>query len=101
MGSLSSNQRSQVNRKFRKLNDSYALHSLWPASIVGEEEDLKLFLLTSPDLNDLQEFLQDKINDWVIAKESLKKGDSNVKVVDKLLAVYDLLIGFTDRLGDV
>ena len=97
---LNARQRKRLNEKFHSLILGYGLYDLWASTIIGDEEDLKIFLLTLASLNDLQEFLQEKIDNWILAKASLEKDDPNGHVIDKLLTVYDLFLGFTDRIGD-
>lgn len=88
--------RSKINQKFHKLNQNFNPGLDWQNTVLQEEEDLLLFLLTRPSLNDLQEFLQEKIVDWTIASETLKKSDLRYKLAKKRIKVFGLLIEFSD-----
>lgn len=95
---IDSKTREKINKKFRQLNQKFNPGLDWRETLIGEEDDLKLFLFTRPDMNDLQEYLQNKIVDWSFAQESLEKKDVRWKLASKRITVFELLIGFTDSL---
>lgn len=95
---INSALRKNINKKFHQLHKKFGLGFEWAATAESEEGELTLFLLTGPTMNEVQEYLQNKINDWTIALDSLVLGDSRKAPAQKQITVYELLIGYTDQL---
>lgn len=98
MDSIDRDLRIKINKKFHSLNQKFNPKLEWRDTILSEEEDLMLFLLTRPTINDLQEFLQEKIVNWTMAQGTLEKTDERYKLANKRITCYEMLIGFTDQL---
>jgi hypothetical protein len=92
---LTAAQHKAILDRFESLVNNFQLQ-VWESTIAQEYDDLRVLLLSFPTANDVQEYIVEKSTDWTIAIAPLEGGAR--KMGEKILTVYNLLLGFVDVL---
>lgn len=90
--------RKQINQKFTDLAYKFSLFE-WEATLLDESDELKLFLLTSPTVNELEIYIDNKITNWGIALQGCEVAFK--KQIGRFILTYEMLLGAIDQLEDI
>lgn len=96
---ITTKHHNQINLVFGNKLRETGIIDVWPNTIADEQNELDTLLLSQPTVNDVIEYLDNKIIDWKIAIETIHEASTSYRAARSLIDCYETLIAYVGRIS--
>lgn len=89
---VSKSQRKETIEKFKNAIEQYSIGRSMSITCSEEIEELEMFLLTGCDVNDLIEYVDNKVLAWALSRDTFEKGEPRYRFSSNMMDAYKVLL---------